>query len=92
MNDLVKRLRESRAVWEDARGVPSELESEAAARIEALEAENARMRDALEWYEKQTRLSATSTDHQADHAEHALDCDRGARARAALAEQEKDDE
>ena len=36
--DLVKRLRESRSVWENARGVPSDLEREAADRISALEA------------------------------------------------------
>jgi len=39
MDDLVCRLLASRAVWEDARGVPSDLEKEAAARIEQLEAE-----------------------------------------------------
>lgn len=37
MSDLVKRLRASRAVWEDARGVPTDLEREAADRIEELE-------------------------------------------------------
>lgn len=39
MSDLVKRLRESRSMWENARGVPSDLESEAADRIEQLEAQ-----------------------------------------------------
>ena len=40
--DLVKRLRESRAVWEDACGVPTQLEAEAADRIEELEAKLAK--------------------------------------------------
>jgi len=35
-DDLVKRLRASRAMWENARGVPSPLEAEAADRIEEL--------------------------------------------------------
>jgi hypothetical protein len=47
-DDLVKRLRESRAVWEDACGVPTQLEAEAADRIEALEASMAKAAEALD--------------------------------------------
>lgn len=38
MNDLVKRLRDSKAVWSDGKGIPTFLESEAADEIERLSA------------------------------------------------------
>jgi hypothetical protein len=38
-DDLVQRLLASRAQWKDAKSVPTDLESEAAARIIAVEAE-----------------------------------------------------
>lgn len=38
MSDLVKRLRASRAQWTARAGIPSDLETEAADRIDALEA------------------------------------------------------
>jgi hypothetical protein len=40
--ELVKRLRASRAVWEDGRSHPTDDEAEAADRIEALTAELAK--------------------------------------------------
>jgi hypothetical protein len=38
IDDLVTRLRASRASWEDGRGIPNPLETEAADAIEALRA------------------------------------------------------
>ena len=45
--ELVKRLRASRAVWEDGRSHPTDDEAEAADRIEALTAELAKAVEAL---------------------------------------------
>ena len=53
-------------------------------RIEALEAENERLRGALGWYEKQANDCRKIT-REGDDARYALDRDGGERARAALA-------
>lgn len=55
----------------------------AAARIETLEAENARLREALEWYGEQARLCRL-VHREGDAGRHALNADGGSRARAAL--------
>ena len=54
-----------------------------AARIAALETENARLREALEWYGEQARLCRLITS-EGDPGRRALDADGGKRARAAL--------
>jgi len=45
--ELIARLRASRAVWLDGRSIPTEDETEAAARIEALTAKLAKAVDGL---------------------------------------------
>lgn len=55
---------------------------------DALEAENQRLRDALVWYEEQARLCRL-VHSGGNSGRHALQADGGAKARAALAEQEK---
>lgn len=57
--------------------------SEAADRIEALEAENARLREALEWYGEQAAILAKAT-LDSEFAKQRLKRDMGGRARAAL--------
>jgi hypothetical protein len=51
MDDLIKRLRESRAVWSNeggkAHSCPTDLEAEAAAALSEAQAEIARLRGAL---------------------------------------------
>lgn len=56
---------------------------EAADRIEALEAENARLREALEWYGKQAAILAKAT-LDSEFAKQRLKRDMGGRARDAL--------
>lgn len=73
--DLVGRLRDF-VIAEDI--------DLAADRIEALEAENERLRGALGWYEKQANDCRKIT-REGDDARYALDRDGGERARAALA-------
>lgn len=55
--------------------------------IEKLEADNARLREALGWYEKQVNDCRKIT-REGDDARYALDRDGGERARAALGETE----
>ena len=53
---------------------------------DTLRAENARLREALEWYGVQVHTFATDQTGKADEADVVLDLDRGSRARAALSD------
>lgn len=62
---------------------PERIEYVRADRIEALEAENARLREALEWYGEQAAILAKAT-LDSEFAKQRLKRDMGGRARAAL--------
>ena len=88
-DDLVERLRGDwpeilvEKHWMMDSDAIDKQREEAADRIEAIEAENERLRGALGWYEKQANDCRKIT-REGDDARYALDRDGGERARAAL--------
>ena len=83
-DDLIERLHTSGAPsYDDGRG-GNGLMREAAQAIRDLQAQNAKLREALEWYRHRVNEFSTATDQSADDAEDILDRDAGNTAATAL--------